>query len=359
MGLVYAISIVNLIFHVRLMSRGGKLPKVLCCSAAASKQMFDDFPPILTLLMDYCGAAPHPQTVLQAEMMLVNYEDEKLNTFTSRLVNFFSEAAGIPTTLADEQPYTYLLAVSGRADLTDEQKELIREARRKLGKMGRAAVIAAIVAETGWDEVTAKSEFDRSGWFATVASIAANLSISEEEAASLAAPSELGRRANEKRLGKSVPTWNEMFDDLLRFKTANSHCNVPTGHSCGRLGRWVLKQRKDLGKVKRSVDEHGNMLTQERIRLLDEIDFQWTVGKGQGSRAKIDPGNCKFLDIANSKSKPKCKHMDGEMRCTKVAKVRGFCQSHNPNKKLCKHKDASGPCTNLVKSKGFCHRHKP
>lgn len=59
--------------------------------------------------------------------------------------------------------------------------------------------------------------------------------------------------------------WESRFSELLEYKATHGNMNVPRGDSIG-LAAWVGKQRaaKKLGKI-----------SDERIRKLDEIGFEW------------------------------------------------------------------------------------
>jgi Helicase associated domain/Helicase conserved C-terminal domain len=62
-------------------------------------------------------------------------------------------------------------------------------------------------------------------------------------------------------------SWNEMFRELVRFKEAHGHCNVP--HDSSRyadLAKWIGKQR-----YRRTIGR----LFGERITLLDSVGFVW------------------------------------------------------------------------------------
>lgn len=64
--------------------------------------------------------------------------------------------------------------------------------------------------------------------------------------------------------------WRKMYRQLTEYYTINKHCRVP---SSTLLGQWVVRQRflyrqHPMGEAKSS-------LTDERIRLLDDLNFQW------------------------------------------------------------------------------------
>jgi hypothetical protein len=61
--------------------------------------------------------------------------------------------------------------------------------------------------------------------------------------------------------------WQARFDELLRYKQAHGHCNVPVNwRENPQLGHWVSQQRQY---------RKGGTLHSERQRRLDEIGFAW------------------------------------------------------------------------------------
>mmetsp|Transcript_27313 Transcript_27313/g.41521 ORF Transcript_27313/g.41521 Transcript_27313/m.41521 type:complete len:648 (+) Transcript_27313:187-2130(+) len=69
--------------------------------------------------------------------------------------------------------------------------------------------------------------------------------------------------------------WNLKFEELVAFKAANGHCNIPLKCKGNPpLGRWVNKQREDyrgLGLV--------DPMPQERIDRLNKIGFEWKLAE--------------------------------------------------------------------------------
>lgn len=64
-------------------------------------------------------------------------------------------------------------------------------------------------------------------------------------------------------------TWEDRYQDLLKFKEINGHCNVPFDYKeTAKLGPFVnsMRTRKAAGE-----------LSEERMRLLEEIGFKWAV----------------------------------------------------------------------------------
>lgn len=70
-------------------------------------------------------------------------------------------------------------------------------------------------------------------------------------------------------------TWQQRYKELVEFKKIHGHCNVSQRYKPNkRLGLWVNNQRhwfkhKYDGNVKDNIDE--------RVRLLEEIGFEWNV----------------------------------------------------------------------------------
>ena len=88
--------------------------------------------------------------------------------------------------------------------------------------------------------------------------------------------------------------WQQMYNQLVKYKSDHGHCNVSTGD--GSLGHWVNKQRQAYKGVSSGVSdlkfvvEHEKLtirlflpqgkLSKERQKRLEEIGFQWKVGSG-------------------------------------------------------------------------------
>jgi hypothetical protein len=59
--------------------------------------------------------------------------------------------------------------------------------------------------------------------------------------------------------------WNDKYNELLKFKDINGHCNVSKfDKDFIKLGKWVGQQRF-----------HKKRTSAERIKLLDDIGFDW------------------------------------------------------------------------------------
>jgi len=68
--------------------------------------------------------------------------------------------------------------------------------------------------------------------------------------------------------------WLRRFEELKDFKRQRGHYNVPQWGDTISLGRWVAKQRGHFKQGK---------LSQERIDLLNSIDFEWSY-KGKNKK---------------------------------------------------------------------------
>lgn len=75
--------------------------------------------------------------------------------------------------------------------------------------------------------------------------------------------------------------WQKHYDELKEYKKKHGHCNVPSRYSENRrLGIWVSAQRAAYKSgPKEPVENSGRAvpLTQERIDLLNELGFTWTI----------------------------------------------------------------------------------
>lgn len=84
-----------------------------------------------------------------------------------------------------------------------------------------------------------------------------------------------------------LPTlpWEEWYEKLKDFHAGHGHCRVKqrADGMQGRLGRWVASQRKNRRAVEedkaandgKRVRTIHNALSDERIKLLDDLAFEW------------------------------------------------------------------------------------
>jgi hypothetical protein len=71
--------------------------------------------------------------------------------------------------------------------------------------------------------------------------------------------------------------WKVRFQELCEFKAQFGHCVVMKSYSANpRLGTWVATQHNQYS---RKTQNKSNCMTDERIRELDGISFEWRTGK--------------------------------------------------------------------------------
>ena len=73
--------------------------------------------------------------------------------------------------------------------------------------------------------------------------------------------------------------WNERFDELIAFKDARGHCNVPSTWENQTLAVWVKCQRRGFKLF--SQGKKSNM-TLERMEMLESLGFVWNPRRGPG-----------------------------------------------------------------------------
>jgi hypothetical protein len=75
--------------------------------------------------------------------------------------------------------------------------------------------------------------------------------------------------------------WQKHYDELIDYKREHGHCNVPARFALNRrLGIWVSAQRQQFKALMQASDDskpRRSTLTQERIDLLNDLDFTWTI----------------------------------------------------------------------------------
>ena len=69
-------------------------------------------------------------------------------------------------------------------------------------------------------------------------------------------------------------SWDDRYSQLLEYKAEHKNCLVPSVYPKNKaLGAWVHTQRTQYRL--RSEGKHS-FLTEERIKLLDEVGFVWS-----------------------------------------------------------------------------------
>ena len=68
--------------------------------------------------------------------------------------------------------------------------------------------------------------------------------------------------------------WNDRYDELDVYKNKHGNCLVPQHYPDNKaLGKWVANQRAQYRLRREGKHSH---LTEERIKLLDEVGFEWS-----------------------------------------------------------------------------------
>jgi len=82
------------------------------------------------------------------------------------------------------------------------------------------------------------------------------------------------------RLGVFSSKWEERYNELVEFKKVHGHCNVPTkSKENQKLGYWVGWQRGGYRRYKAGKE---NQLSEERIKLLEDVGFCFNVYEANG-----------------------------------------------------------------------------
>jgi hypothetical protein len=78
--------------------------------------------------------------------------------------------------------------------------------------------------------------------------------------------------------------WQKHYKELKEYKRKHGHCNVPARYKENRrLGIWVSAQRQQYKILKAPEGpRRSTPLTQERIDLLNEVGFVWSVRSRAG-----------------------------------------------------------------------------
>jgi len=83
---------------------------------------------------------------------------------------------------------------------------------------------------------------------------------------------------------KNHELWNFGWEALKRYKETHGHTRVPQTFDDGsgfKLGPWVKRQRGGYSRMKRGLSSFG--LDSERIKKLNELDFEWVSKRGKQS----------------------------------------------------------------------------
>jgi hypothetical protein len=81
---------------------------------------------------------------------------------------------------------------------------------------------------------------------------------------------------------KNSEMWEKRYLELLKFKLDTGHTRVSRNHKVNPpLGEWVRRQRRNYALHLKG--EGGHSLTDERLRKMNQIGFEWQLGAGQRS----------------------------------------------------------------------------
>jgi len=107
---------------------------------------------------------------------------------------------------------------------------------------------------------------------------------------------------------EDASVWDEMYEEMQKFKEENGHCIPPTQPSTP-LRRWVEKQRSEYKKIRAGEDSH---LTLMRIQRLNDIGFSfeakckpktWEERYDELVEFKAKFGHCKVPRLYNGLGK--------------------------------------------------------
>ena len=71
--------------------------------------------------------------------------------------------------------------------------------------------------------------------------------------------------------------FEQHYRDLESFQSEFGHCDVPSRYSVNpSLGRWCGAMRYSYKQIQHGQTPHMN-LTRDKIKLLEEIGFKWTL----------------------------------------------------------------------------------
>jgi hypothetical protein len=73
-------------------------------------------------------------------------------------------------------------------------------------------------------------------------------------------------------------SWDDHFQELVKYKEAHGHARIPLKFKADmRLGNWVQRLRNEYKKLGTGTSNRGKFLTQERMERLDTLGFEWCV----------------------------------------------------------------------------------
>lgn len=73
------------------------------------------------------------------------------------------------------------------------------------------------------------------------------------------------------------PSWDHRLNQLREFKAATGHTNVPNRYPANpQLATWVAEQCRHYKVISKEPTKKSS-LSQERIRILEEMGFRWSI----------------------------------------------------------------------------------
>lgn len=82
-------------------------------------------------------------------------------------------------------------------------------------------------------------------------------------------------------------TWNDRFQELVEYKKLYGDCNVVNSYKeIPGLATWVASQRSFFRKLQKS-GEYTRAFTEERMKALENLGFQFVVNSGNRSKVPI------------------------------------------------------------------------
>mmetsp|Transcript_19905 Transcript_19905/g.22246 ORF Transcript_19905/g.22246 Transcript_19905/m.22246 type:complete len:715 (-) Transcript_19905:17-2161(-) len=88
-----------------------------------------------------------------------------------------------------------------------------------------------------------------------------------------------------------VESWENRYNQLLKFKVIQGHCRVPKSSGDNpQLGQWVKQMRKYHG-WKEDEKPYPTTFTDERISRLNELGFEWRLKDTPLKGIKLEDGH--------------------------------------------------------------------
>jgi len=95
---------------------------------------------------------------------------------------------------------------------------------------------------------------------------------SQLNASSRHQPTSASSRNSQTRTRSKEDVWHTRYDALVEYKGKHGDTSVPLSHPDAKLAIWVRNQRHQYRHL---INGRYSSLTPERIRKLDEINFDW------------------------------------------------------------------------------------